>query len=117
MKFDFLDSATLLRHAQDEDVYDTLINQLNKDFGLANCTLDLSLQVRPNQLQNELKEKVYLLIMEKFNQYLNLLYVIDIPENAFQKISITDAVEVANQVSFLILERVLQKVQLKKKYS
>jgi len=113
----FLDSATILQQATGQRLYDALLLQLQKDFGLANCYIDLEKSTPPEQLQKELHERVYILLMEKFTEYLNLLYVIDVPEKAFKNIKVTDAVEVAEQVAFLILKREFQKVSLKAKYS
>ena len=70
----------------------------------------------PEELRAILHEKIYYLIMERFADYLNLLYVVDVPEKAFKEIQVTDVVEVAEQVSFLILKRELQKVWLKERY-
>ena len=103
MNSDFLDSATLLSKAQDLRLYDKLVVQLAKDFGLANILIELPKDIKPPALRKVLHEKVYVLLMERFSEYLNLLYVIDVPERAFKKIKVTDTVEVAEQVSFLIL--------------
>ena len=54
--------------------------------------------------------------MEHFAEYLNLLYIVDVPEREFQYIEVTDAVEVADQVTFLILKREYQKVWYRNKY-
>jgi hypothetical protein len=94
-----------------------LVAQLQKDFSLANVDIDISDGIEPTDLKVALHEKIYYLILEKFTEYLNLLYVIDVPEKAFKEIHMTDAVEVAEQVAFLVLKRELQKVWLKKKYS
>ncbi len=98
-------------------LYQKLIAQLEKDFGLANVSVNLGLGILPDDLYASLHEKVYVLLMEQFTAYLNLLYVVDVPESAFKEIHATDVVEVAEQVSFLILKRELQKVWLKEKYS
>ncbi len=103
--------------AKDALLYKKLVVQLKKDFGLANIPIDLSDDVSPEDLQTFLHEKIYYLILEKFTDYLNLLYVIDVPEKAFKQIQVTDVVEVAEQVSFLVLRRELQKVWLKEKYA
>ncbi len=55
--------------------------------------------------------------MERFPDYLNLLYAIDIPESVFKKVEVTDAVDVSKQITFFILERELQKVELREKYN
>ena len=113
----FSDSLTLLDHAQEEALYTKLVAQLKKDFILANVWMDLPENVEPSKLKTLLHEKIYHLILEKFTEYLNLLYIIDVPEKAFKEVHMTDAVDVAEQVTFLVLEREFQKVWLKMKYS
>lgn len=117
MVLNFTTSSELLRHSQKRHLYEKLIAQLEKDFGLANIGIDLYLEILPHQLKSVLHEKIYYLIMERFSEYLNLLYIVDVPEKAFKEIQVTDVVEVAEQVSFLILKRELQKVCLKDKYT
>ncbi|MGB3151221.1 MAG: hypothetical protein WBB27_11205 [Maribacter sp.] len=114
---DFPDSTTLLENARKEKLYLKLIVQIQKDFLLANITFGVKTDMTIGDLKGLLHEKIYLLIMERFDSYLNLLYVIDVPEKAFKEIEVTDAVEVSKQVSFLILKRELQKILLKEKYS
>jgi len=113
---DFSDSESLFQSAEKQQLYQKLISQLKKDFNLANVDIDLSSDMESAELKTLLHEKIYYLILEKFTEYLNLLYVIDVPEKAFKEIQMTDAVEVAEQVTFLVLKRELQKVWLKAKY-
>lgn len=117
MELDFVDSNALLANAQAENLYGKLVLQVKKDFGLANIPIDLANTVSPGHLRVFMHEKIYFLIMEKFADYLNLLYVVDVPEKSFKQIHVTDAVEVAEQVSLLVLKREFQKVWLKQKYS
>ncbi|MBU2947702.1 hypothetical protein [Zobellia uliginosa] len=117
MVLNFSDSTDLLANAEKNELYNKLVAQVIKDFGLANIHIDVTPDILPNQLKAVLKEKIYRLIMERFSEYLNLLYIIDVPEKAFKEITVTDVVEVADQVTFLVLKRELQKVWLKAKYS
>ncbi len=117
MNLDFLNSNELLDYAVEIQLFEKLVAQLKKDFGLANIPIDLPNGISPKDLKTCLHEKIYVLILEKFNEYLNLLYVVDIPEKAFKQIQVTDVVEVSEQVSFLILKRELQKVWMKGQYS
>ena len=55
--------------------------------------------------------------MERFDEYLNLLYIIDIPEAEVKKITVCDAVEVAEEICFMILKREWIKVWFKNQYS
>jgi hypothetical protein len=117
MNSNFSNSISLLEKAQEEALYAKLVLQLKKDFALANVWMELPESVVPSKLKTLLHEKIYYLILERFTEYLNLLYVIDVPEKAFKEIHMTDAVEVAGQVTFLVLNREFQKVRLKAKYS
>ncbi len=114
---EFSDSTSLLNSKANHPLYDKLVTQIIKDFALANIDIDLYPKIEPSDLKTILHEKIYYLILEKFTEYLNLLYVIDVPEKVFKSIKVTDVVEVADQVTFLVLKRELQKVQLKAKYS
>jgi len=117
MKFEFSNVDELLKKAQDENLYEKLLLQLQKDFRLANVDIQISNTIDSKGLQSLIHEKIYYLILEKFDEYLHLLYVIDVPESAFKDIHITDVVEVADQMAFLVLKRELQKVWFKKKYT
>tara|TARA_R110002167_G_scaffold25714_2_gene88988 strand:- start:2436 stop:2810 length:375 start_codon:yes stop_codon:yes gene_type:complete len=122
MSTEFSNSEALLLNAVDTKLYPKLVAQLEKDFGLANVPIDLKSNtplksVPPAVLKTTLHEKIYFLIMEKFTDYLNLLYMVDVPEKSFKSIAVTDVVEVAEQVSFMILKRELQKVWLRERYS
>ena len=114
---DFLNSIALLNHLQEKQLYQKLIQQLQKDFSLANIDITISEELYPEQLKTCIHEKLYQLLLERFSEYLNLLYVIDVPEKAFRDIEMTDVVEVAEQVTFLVLKREYEKVFWKMKYS
>ncbi len=113
----FNNNVELLLFAKEKTLYQKLVSQLQKDFALSNIDIDLNLEISPEELVSVLHEKIYVLILERFSEYLNLLYIIDVPEKAFKNIAVTDVVDVAAQVTFLVLQRELQKVHLKAKYS
>lgn len=117
MKTDFANSLELLLQAETVDLYQKLLLQLKKDFGLANIDLAIENPMTPRDLKMLLQEKVYFLLMERFTDYLNLLYVVDVPEKQIKSITSHDVVEVSEQVCFLILKREWQKVWLKRQYS
>lgn len=117
MTFDYPNSNVLLEAAHSEDLYSKLVVQLRKDFGLANIPIEIPDSLDSNELSSRIREKVYYLILEKFDEYLHLLYVIDVPEKVFKHIHMTDVVEVAEQMTLLILQRELQKVWYKKRYT
>lgn len=107
----------LIEKANQQDLYIKLINQLNKDFLLANIDLDFSKDILPSSLKLMLHETVYNLIQEKFTEYLNLLYIIDVPENQVKALDGNDTLKLSEDVSFLILKREWQKVWFRNKYS
>lgn len=106
----------LLTEAAGENLYLKLIEQLNKDFNLANEAIDLALSSTPDELKMQLHEKIYRLIQYKFAEYLNLLYIIDVSEEEIKKLDGSDLVILAEQVAFLILKREWQKVWFRNKY-
>lgn len=117
MLSNFNTSLELLEAVQQEQLYQKLLHQLKKDFDLANVPINIPVDITPKELKSTIHEKVYYLIVEKFPDYLNLLYVVDIPENQVKNIDATDAVDISAEVSFLLLKREWQKVWYKTKYS
>jgi hypothetical protein len=116
MKLDVVNSGELLHLVNEQILFVNLVKQLEKDFQLSNILWEIPSDVSAEELISSLREKLYYLIMERFSEYLNLLYVIDVPEREFQHIEISDTVEVADQMTFLILKREYQKVWFRNKY-
>ena len=106
----------LLIEAEGENLYLKLIEQINKDFNLANEGIDFPLSTSPDELKLQLHEKIYRLIQYKFAEYLNLLYIIDVSEDQIKKLDGSDLVVLAEEVAFLILKREWQKVWFRNKY-
>lgn len=117
MLSNFNNSLELLEVIQKEQLYNQLLTQLKKDFKLANVPIKLPMDVTPSELKSLLHEKIYFLIVERFQDYLNLLYVVDISEQEVKKIALSDVVDISAEVSFLLLKREWQKVWYKSKYS
>jgi len=105
----------LLAEAETENLYIKLIEQINKDFNLANEPVDFPKSTNPEELKVQLHEKVFRLIQYKFAEYLNLLYIIDVAEDQVKKLDGSDIAELSKQVSFLILKREWQKVWFRNK--
>lgn len=107
----------LVDEANNSELYSKLVKQLNKDFLLANIDLDFHEEILPSSLKLLLHETIYKLIQEKFMEYLNLLYIIDVSEKQVKALDGNDTLKLAEDVSFLILRREWQKVWFKSKYS
>ena len=109
-------TEVLLAEATNQDLYLKLIEQINKDFNLANEAIDFPLSPNPDELKVQLHEKIYRLIQCKFAEYLNLLYVIDVPENEIKKLDGSDLVVLSEQVAFLVLKREWMKVWFRNRF-
>lgn len=107
----------LIEDANQLELYKKLILQLNKDFLLANIGLDFHEAILPSSLKLMLHETVYKLIREKFTEYLNLLYIVDVSEKDVKALDGDDILKLSEAVSFLILKREWQKVWFRNKYS
>jgi hypothetical protein len=111
----------VLENAQNFGLLASLLEQLHKDYQRAG----LQFSIQENHLLNkdlpeiyaDLKESLYRLLMERFDDYLNLMYAIDVPERAFKGIQPRDAVEAAAELSALVLQREWQKIQLRQRFS
>lgn len=110
------DFDELITQANKENLYNKLVKQLNKDFLLANIDLDFDEDILPTSLKFLLHETIFKLIQEKFAEYLNLLYIIDVPEHKVKQLDGSDIVLLSEQVTFLILLREWQKVWYRHKY-
>ncbi len=106
----------LFQEAQNEALYLKLIEQINKDFNLANEGIDFPMSISPEELKIQLHEKIFRLIQYKFAEYLNLLYIIDVSEDQIKKLDGSDLVILSEEVAFLILKREWQKVWFRNKY-
>ena len=109
-------TENLLSEAENENLYPKLIDQINKDFNFANEAIDFPQSTTPYELKVQLHEKVYRLIQYKYAELLNLLYIIDVPEDNVKQLDGSDTVELSEQISFLILKREWMKVWFRNKY-
>lgn len=105
----------LITEANQLNLYNKLVLQLNKDFLLANIDLDFHEDILPTSLKLILHETIFNLIQEKFTDYLNLLYIIDVPENKVKALNGDDIGQLSEEVSLLILKREWQKVWFRNK--
>jgi len=107
----------LIAKSNELGLYHKLIIQLNKDLALANIDLSFDDGILPTSLKLIFQEKIYKLIQEKFTDYLNLLYIIDVSEEKIKQLANCDTLELSEQVTFLVLKREWQKVWFKNQYS
>jgi hypothetical protein len=106
----------LFKNAKHENLYENLVKQLNKDFQLANLNECFKLPINSIQLKSELRKTVLNLITNKYDDYLNFLYRVDVPEKELLAIKSDHLETVTNQITFLILKREYQKVWFRSKF-
>lgn len=111
-----INTDQLLSEAEKENLYSKLIEQLNKDFNFANEAIDFPQSTSPYELKVQLHEKIYRLIQYKYTELLNLLYIIDVPEENIKQLQGMDTTELAEQIAYLILRREWMKVWFRNRY-
>ena len=107
----------LVAEASASNLYQNLIAQLNKDLLYANIDLEFDKETLPSSLKLVLHETIYQLIQNKFSEYLNLLYQVDVSEAKIRALDGEDLVKLSEEVTFLVLQREWQKVWYRKKHS
>jgi len=100
----------LVAKVESQNLYQKLLVQLNKDLLSANIDLEFDEETLPTSLKLVLHETIYHLLQEKFSDYLNLLYIVDVSEYKVRELDGHDTVQLSEQVTFLILQREWQKV-------
>ena len=111
-----INTDQLLSEAENENLYSKLIEQLNKDFNFANEAVDFPQSTTPYELKVQLHEKIYRLIQYKYTELLNLLYIIDVPEENIKQLQGMDTAELSEQIAYLILRREWMKVWFRNRY-
>ncbi len=106
----------VITEANECNLYPKLIQQLNKDMMLANVNLEFDDDVLPTSLKLLLHETIYKFIQEKFMDYLNLLYIVDVSEDKIKQLDGSDVLQLSEEVAFLILKREWQKVWYRNQY-
>ncbi len=108
-------SIALLQKIEVENLYQQLIQQLNKDFQLSNLDNTIDLSVTPDQLKEKLSKILLKLLTNNYDDYLNLMYRVDVSEKELVLVQGDDLSIVVDQITFLILKREYQKVWFKNK--
>lgn len=106
-----MNGEEILNKARAENLLDALADQLQKDFTRAGVPVPSFKPEAPDaSWVQELRESLYRLLMERTDDYLNLMYAADVPEAEFRRIPLTDMVDIAAASTDLLLQREWQKV-------
>lgn len=109
-------SLELLKSIEVENLYVRLIEQLNKDFQLANVAVSFDTTNSPVQLKKQLFAILLNLITNQYDDYLNLLYRIDVPESELAKLLNDNLTSSMEEITYLVLKREYQKVWFKQNF-
>lgn len=109
-------SLELLKSIEVENLYVRLIEQLNKDFQLANVAVSFDTTNSPVQLKKQLFAVLLNLITNQYDDYLNLLYRIDVPESELAKLLNDNLTSSMEEITYLVLKREYQKVWFKQNF-
>lgn len=110
-----LSTVELLTKIEAENLYHNLILQLNKDFQLSNLNENFELKITPTQLKEKLSKLILKLLTTSYDDYLNFLYRVDVPEKELLTVKSNNLEATVNKITFLILKREYQKVWFKNK--
>lgn len=109
-------SLELLKSIEVENLYVRLIAQLNKDFQLANVAVSFEITNSPVQLKKQLFAVLLNLITNQYDDYLNLLYRIDVPESELAKLMNDNLTTSIEEITYMVLKREYQKVWFKQNF-
>ena len=92
--------------------------QVEKDFNLASVDLEIDTieSTTPNSLLDGIESKIYYLLQYDTSTYINLLYIIDVPEHSIKYLKAENLEQFSKDISFLILKRCWMKVWYKANY-
>ncbi len=103
----------LIAEVSQSDLYPQLLSQLQKDLVRAGIRYTIDSKVTPNELFVALHVLILDRVQHAFNEYLNLLYAVDVSESKLQAFKSEKIEDIAVYASYLILNREWKKVELR----
>lgn len=91
------------------DLYPQFMMQLQKDLNRAGIDYSIKSE-KPQDLFSEIAHLLMDKLQNAFNEYLNLLYAVDVSENKIRSLDSENSVDIAEYATYLILKREWQKV-------
>ncbi len=108
-------AVDLVTAVSNENLFNNLIHQLNKDFQLANINVKFSESISSKELIDELSKAIFYLLKNEYDSYLNLIYRIDVSERELLTLDLNSE-DIISDITFLVLKREAQKVWFKSKF-
>ncbi len=103
----------LFTEAVKADLYPQLVTQLQKDLLRAGIDYTIDPDIKSDDLVLELKNLLYNTLQYAFNDYLNLLYAVDVSEAEIRDFASEKTEDIASYTAYLILKREWKKVWLR----
>lgn len=103
----------LFAQAKKADLYPQLVTQLQKDLLRAGVDHKIDPNIQSKDLISELTDLLYNILQHAFNDYLNLLYAVDVSEAEIRNFESEKTEDIASYTSYLILKREWKKVWLR----
>lgn len=91
------------------DFYPQFIAQIQKDLNRAGMDHVIKSE-KPRQLFSEIASLLLEKLHNDFNEFLNLLYAVDVSEKEIRQLDSESSINIAEYVTYLILKREWQKV-------
>ncbi|MFD2563957.1 hypothetical protein [Aquimarina rubra] len=100
----------LMEQVSESDLYPQLITQLQKDLNRAGIDYEVNQNANPKELFVEIEQLLLEKLNNAFNDFLNLLYAVDVSERDIKNCQSDESTVIAKYATFLILKREWQKV-------
>ncbi|WP_299432814.1 hypothetical protein [uncultured Aquimarina sp.] len=109
-KQNIVSSEQLVQEISGSDLYPQLIQQLQKDLNRAGIDYEINLNAAPKELFLEIERLLLKRLNTAFNEFLNLLYAVDVSERDIRKCDSEESAVIAQHATYLILKREWQKI-------
>ncbi|MDH7445502.1 hypothetical protein [Aquimarina sp. 2201CG14-23] len=105
----------LIEEVVSSNLYPQLIQQLQKDIHRAGIEHTIGDQLNPKELFLNIENLLFEKLNNAFNEYLNLLYAVDVSEKAVRNFQSEDSLDISQYTTYLILKREWQKIYYRNK--
>ncbi|GGX24711.1 hypothetical protein [Aquimarina muelleri] len=99
----------LLEEVRESELYSQVVMQIQKDLNRAGMDHTIKSE-KPQGLFLEIVNLLLEKLHNDFNEFLNLLYAVDVSESEIKKLDSEDSTDIAKYATYLILKREWQKV-------
>ncbi len=100
----------LIQEISQSDLYPQLIQQLQKDLNRAGIDYEIRIKATPKELFLEIKQLLLEKLNSAFNDFLNLLYAVDVSERDIKNCNSEESIVIVQYATYLILKREWQKI-------